>query len=266
MIGIIFFILGLIVGSFLNVVVYRLKVAEGLVFGGSKCPKCKAKIRWYDNIPLLSFVLLGFKCRDCQEKISWQYPLVEFFGGVLFFLVGYYFFSLTDLSTWLATFYYLAIVSIFLVIFVYDLLYMEIPLILIWIGIGLAVVFNLLFDLNNGLFGGFLLEAKSIAGLVAAFLAWTFFFSLAYGSKEKLMGLGDSYLAILIGLVLGLSGTFYALVIGFFTGAVLGIILVFSRKKKMKSQLPLAPFLVLGSLIMIFWGDQLIAWYLGLFF
>jgi leader peptidase (prepilin peptidase)/N-methyltransferase len=80
---IIFFILGLIIGSFLNVVVYRLNLAESIL-GRSQCPHCKAKVRWYDNVPLLSFVLLGAKCRDCGEKISWQYPILEFFTGVVF--------------------------------------------------------------------------------------------------------------------------------------------------------------------------------------
>jgi prepilin signal peptidase PulO-like enzyme (type II secretory pathway) len=78
----IFFVFGLIVGSFLNVVVYRLNVAENFAVGRSKCPHCQALIKWYDNIPLLSFVLLKFRCRQCQGKISWQYPLVEFFTGV----------------------------------------------------------------------------------------------------------------------------------------------------------------------------------------
>jgi prepilin signal peptidase PulO-like enzyme (type II secretory pathway) len=143
---------------------------------------------------------------------------------------------------------------------------MEIPMIVIWIGIIMAIIFNLIIDLGNGFSGENFLEIQSLSGLVAAFLAWVFFFSLAYGSKEKWMGMGDSYLAIFLGLLLGLENVFYALVIGFLLGAFLGISLVLNKKKDMKSQLPLAPFLVLGTLIIIFWGKAIIHWHLGLFY
>lgn len=263
----IFFIFGLIVGSFLNVVVYRLKMAESLVFGGSKCPKCKHEIRWYDNIPLISFVLLKFRCRDCGEKISWQYPLVEFLTGVIFVLVGNYFFVLENMSTWVDTFYYLAIASILAVVLIYDFLYMEIPLILIWVGIVLAIIFDIF---SSSAFSQISLsnfwEIKIISGLIASLLAWLFFFSLSYGSKGKWMGMGDAYLAILLGLILGVPNIFYALVIGFTFGAVLGMVLVLKKKKKMKSQLPLAPFLITGTFIMIFWGEKIIEWHLNLFY
>ena len=149
MIFIIFFILGLIIGSFLNVVVYRLHVAESITHGRSMCPHCKATIKWYDNIPLLSFILLRFRCRYCREKISWQYPLVEFFTGILFALIGYKYFSATDFATWSTTIYYLGIVGFLAAIFVYDALYMEIPEIFIWPAIGWSLIFNLLNDFNK---------------------------------------------------------------------------------------------------------------------
>ena len=105
---IIFFILGLIVGSFLNVVICRLELAESIL-GRSHCPRCKSLIRWYDNIPLLSFILLRARCRDCQEKISWQYPSVELAAGIIFTAVGYYFFTISDLQAWAETLFYLGI-------------------------------------------------------------------------------------------------------------------------------------------------------------
>ena len=125
-----FFIFGLIVGSFLNVLVYRLKDAETLL-GRSFCRHCKHQIRFYDNIPLISFILLWGSCRDCNEKISWQYPLLEGATAVFFALVGRYFFVLDDQSTWLVTVWLLGIVSLFLAIAAYDLRYMEIPVILL---------------------------------------------------------------------------------------------------------------------------------------
>src|SRR3989344_2201116 len=128
MIVIIFFIFGLIIGSFFNVLVYRLRDAETLL-GRSFCRQCKHQIRWYDNIPLLSFVLLRGQCRDCETKISWQYPAVEFITGVLFALVGLIFFvSGGDARMWWEIAWLVSIASCFVVIAIYDLRYMEIPL------------------------------------------------------------------------------------------------------------------------------------------
>ncbi|HEX7586400.1 MAG TPA: prepilin peptidase, partial [Patescibacteria group bacterium] len=146
---IIFFILGLIIGSFINVVVYRLNVAESLVLDRSRCPHCKKIISWYDNIPLLSFVILKFRCRNCREKISYQYPLVEFFTGVIFAIIGVKYFSATDVSTWTLTIYYLGAASALMAIFVYDFLYMEIPVLVLWPALGWAIAFNLLLDWNK---------------------------------------------------------------------------------------------------------------------
>lgn len=261
----IFFVLGLIVGSFLNVVIYRINIAESIVFGRSKCPKCKTKINWYDNIPVISFVLLRFRCRNCQEKISWQYPIVELSTALLFALSGYLFFVPGDLFSILILAYIFFVISVFVVIFVYDFLYMEIPGILIWLGIGVAILFNLASDWKLDNFSAGIFDVKTYSGILGATLAFIFFFSLAYGSKEKWMGMGDAYLAILLGLVLGGPQVLCALIIGFFLGAATGIVLILAGKKKMKSRLPLAPFLILGSLATLFFYDQIIRWYWGIF-
>lgn len=271
MITVIFFVLGLIIGSFLNVVIYRLKTAENIVFGGSKCPKCKTKIKWYDNIPAISFFILYFKCRSCHEKISWQYPLIEISTGLLFALAGNVFFSLYDLSALAMLIYSLAIISLLLIIFVYDWLYMEIPGIILWTGIILVVIFNLYFDWGGAreltILGGLgMLESKTISGFLAAGIAFLFFFSMSYFSKEKWMGMGDAYLAIFLGLFLGFPQIFYALIIGFFLGAFFGVILIIFGKKKMKSRLPLAPFLIGGTLAVMFFYPQIAYWYWGLFY
>jgi len=121
--SIIFFLLGLIIGSFLNVVVYRLNAMETLL-GRSHCPHCRKKIRWYDNVPILSFILLAAKCRDCGQKISWKYPIYEFLTGVIFMFIGNYFFSISFPITWITTAYYLIVFSLLLVIFAYDVDFM----------------------------------------------------------------------------------------------------------------------------------------------
>jgi prepilin signal peptidase PulO-like enzyme (type II secretory pathway) len=247
---IIFFILGLIIGSFLNVVVYRLNLAES-VLGRSHCPNCKAQVRWYDNIPLLSFIALGAKCRDCGEKISWQYPLVEFFTGIVFALVGNYFFISFYPLSWLDTVFYLGVFSALLIIFAYDLKYMEIPMIIIWLASGWAVIYLLLFDWLNYGFQVNILNFRTFSGILGAVIAFLLFFIISSVSKEKWMGMGDAYLALLCGLVVSFPNIALAMTLAFAIGAVVGIVLVVLGKKKMQSQIPFAPFFVSAVIITI---------------
>ena len=254
--------LGLIVGSFLNVLVYRLHTAEDLIFDRSKCPHCKNVIRWYDNIPLLSFIILKFRCRDCKEKISWQYPIVEFLTGSLFVLVGWKFFIVSSVSSWLPTAYYLFIISALLVILVYDLLYMEIPMAVLWVGVFVSIALGLYFD---WIAPASLLNTKIYSGILAAFVAFIFFFALSAGSKEKWMGMGDVYLVILLGLILGWPKILLALFLAFLLGATYGTILIAIKKKKMQSQVPFAPFLVIGTFIALLFYSPIVSWYFSLF-
>lgn len=265
MIILIFLILGLLVGSFLNVVVYRLNVAETLVIGRSKCPHCKTVIAWYDNIPVISFILLKFRCRNCKEKISFQYPLAEIFTGLIFALVGYKYFDLSDTATWATAIYYLGIASFLITIFVYDFLYMEIPGLVLWPAVGWTVGFNLFFDWGRLDFGNNVMNLATYSGLLAAFAAFVIFFLLVAVSKEKWMGMGDAYLVILLGLILGWPQILLGLMLAFSIGAIVGIILIILKKKNMQSQIPFAPFLVLGTFIAMFWYGQIIGWYLNLF-
>lgn len=247
---IIFFIFGLIIGSFLNVVVYRLEAVESLM-GRSHCPKCRKKIRWFDNIPVLSYILLNARCRDCGEKISWQYPLVELTTGIVFAMLGNYFFNPIDFSSWLLAFYYLVIFSILMVIFVYDFKYMEIPMIVLWIGVILSLAFSLYSDSQS--FRGIvsIMELKTFSGILGALVAGGFFWSLAAYSKETWMGFGDVYLGVLVGLIVGWPNVWAAMMLSFVIGAVVSVALITFRKKTMKSQVPFAPFLITGTFLAI---------------
>lgn len=250
MIILIFFILGLIVGSFLNVVVCRVNLAE-TIMGRSYCPSCKNQIRWYDNIPLLSFAILKTKCRDCETKISWQYPLVELGTGIVFALTALAVFSPIDIRTWYETIFYAAVFAVFIVVFVYDFKYMEIPTIVLWVGVGIALLFCLLYD---GLFFNSemgILSSRLYSGMLAGIAAFTFFFILSAGSKEKWMGLGDADLAFLIGLSVGWPKVLPALFLAFFIGAIIGSVLILKKKKTMESQVPFGPFMVLGAFLVI---------------
>jgi leader peptidase (prepilin peptidase) / N-methyltransferase len=247
---IIFFIFGLIIGSFLNVVVYRLNAVESLL-ERSHCPHCRKKVRWFDNVPLLSFVLLSARCRDCGEKISWQYPLTELTTGIVFALIGNYFFYSYDSSSWLLTAYYLAIFSLLLVIFMYDLKYMEIPMVILWIGIALSAVYFLSVDGQNFHVAASILDLKTISGLIGGLVAFLFFFSLASYSKETWMGYGDAYIGFLSGFIVGWPNILWTLMLSFTIGALVSVALILLRKKTMKSQVPFAPFLISGVFLVI---------------
>lgn len=262
---IIFFLLGLIVGSFINVLVCRLRLAEDIFFDRSRCPHCKNIIAWYDNIPVISIILLNFKCRNCRKKISWQYPLVEVLTGVLFALIGLGFFSSQDAFSWTFTLYLLGASVFLMAILVYDWLYMEIPDVLLWPGIFWALVFNLFFDWNQKNFSGEILSVSTYSGVLAAFLAFVFFFLLSVLSHEKWMGMGDAYLAIFLGLILGWPEILLALFFSFLTGSIYGIISIAAGRKKMKSQVPFAPFMIIGTYIALFWYESVMSWYWGLF-
>ncbi len=264
----IFLVLGLIIGSFLNVLVYRLRAAEDLFWDRSKCPHCQHLIRWYDNIPVISFILLKFQCRDCRKKISWQYPLVEILTGVIFAIIGHKFFDAANFSTWIVSAYYLVMVSTLIVIAVYDYLYLEIPGEILWFGVAVAIAFGLYSDWAvwfNSEIQASIWSSVVYSGVLAAFSAWLFLFFLAVVSREKWMGMGDVYLAIFLGLIVGWPQILLVLFAAFFIGAIWGVALVVAGKKKIKSQLPFAPFMVLGTLITILFYSPIVEWYFSLF-
>ena len=250
MITLFFFLFGIIIGSFLNVVICRLQTDETLL-GRSHCTKCQRQIAWYDNVPVLSFLILRAKCRNCQEKISWQYPSVEMAVGVLFSLVGFYIFSLADISTWIETVFYLGLFAMLMVIFMYDLLTMYIPMIMVWIALAWTVAY---LAVSQWLFMQYAVGVAPvdfvsfIASGVGAFL---FFWFLVRVSHETWMGMGDAYLALLVGLVLGWPGVLWAMTLSFGSGAAIGLLLIAFGKKRMKSQVPFAPFMTIGIMLVV---------------
>ncbi len=240
------------VGSFLNVVVYRLKDTE-TILGRSFCRKCHHQIRWYDNIPLLSFLFLQGKCRDCGERISWQYPLLEFLTAACFALIGQYFFDIFDSGTWPETAWLLILTSLLLVIAAYDLLHMEIPVSLLVAGGILTILFLAVDALTvHGLDSSFF--GRPMQSLVGALVVGGLFFMLVFASRETWMGWGDVWLGALAGGLVGLSGALFMMTLSFGVGAMVGIVLMLSGEKGMKSQLPFAPYLVIGTIGTLFFS------------
>lgn len=245
------FILGIIIGSFLNVVGLRYNTGMTLK-GRSKCFSCGKNLEWHELIPLFSFLIQGGECKGCKSKISWQYPLIECTAGVLFVLI-FYFFPPLDLSSGLITIFYLFITSILLVITIYDIRHKIIPdelvyafdivvLVKLFIGPGMTLIMPDIMDI--------------LAGPILAlpFLCmWLF-------SKGTWMGLGDAKLVLGIGWLLGLVYGVSAIILAFWIGAFVSVAWVYIVFRKMKSryEIPFGPYLILGMYIVLFWGIKVI--------
>jgi leader peptidase (prepilin peptidase)/N-methyltransferase len=249
------FIFGLIVGSFLNCVIYRLGEKKSFLKGRSFCPNCGHVLSWKDLIPIFSFLILRGKCRYCGKKISLQYPLVELFTGILFLATFYHLrdqlFSLQGIFT---LFYYWTILSSLIVIFVYDLKNYLIEEKIVYFSILVCLIFNLIFSISE-------IKNKILSSLFLGL----FFLSIVLISKEKWMGIGDAKLGALIGIFLGWPKIIPALFFSFFVGSIFGIFLIILKKKSLKSEIPFAPFLVSGTIFSLFFGEKVIDFYLNLF-
>lgn len=254
------FIFGLIVGSFLNCLIYRLEKKEGFILGRSFCPKCRHQLSFFDLIPLLSFFILKGKCRYCSQKISWQYPLVELTTGLLFILIFNFqfpLFSQFSIFNFLKLIFYFSITSFLIVIFVYDLKHYIIPDRIIYPAIILTFIYQLFKIWNLGRGNWF-----EIWDLILAVLPSLFFLAINLISQGRWMGFGDFKLAILMGLFIGFPNVLVAFFFSFFVGAIISIGLIILNKKTLKSEIPFGPFLVTGTFIALFWGQEIINWYL----
>ena len=245
------FLLGLIVGSFLNCVIYRLEENKSFLKGRSYCPHCKHTLNWQDLIPLLSFLFLKGRCRYCQKPISLQYPLVELVTGLLF--VSFFIFHFS--------FFIFLIACFLIIIFVYDLRHYIIPDKIIYP----AILVSGIWYLVSSIFLGLYTKYEILNTIYSAFGAAAFFLLIVLISRGKWMGVGDIKLAFLMGLVLSPPKILVALFLAFFIGAIIGMGLIISGKKTLKSEVPFGPFLVTGTFIALFFGEKIIQWYLNLF-
>ena len=244
---IIFFVIGIIIGSFLNVVIFRFNTERS--FGGrSGCMICQNKLCWYELIPLVSFFALKGRCRSCKTKISIQYPIVELITGLIFaglFLKFQDIFFINTIVFSISYAYYATMFSILLVIAVYDFKHKIIP-------DTLSLIFGVITFIGLFFFANYLFypHIPSILEFLSGILLALPFALLWLISKGTWMGLGDAKLALGLGWLLGFSSLLSGVVVAFWSGAIIGLILlIFSKKYKIKSEIPFAPFLVLGTLI-----------------
>jgi len=247
LITIIFFILGLIIGSFLNVVIFRFNTERS--FGGrSGCMTCQNKLCWYELIPLASFFALRGRCRNCKTKISIQYPIVELISGLIFAGLFLKFQDIFYINTFVFSIsyaYYATMFSILLIVAVYDFKHKIIP-------DKLSLIFSIITFIGLFFFSNFLFypHIPSVLEFLSGILLALPFAFLWLISRGTWMGLGDAKLALGLGWLLGFSGILSGAVVAFWSGAIVGLVLiVFSKKHGMKTEIPFAPFLVLGVLI-----------------
>lgn len=235
--------LGLIGGSYINALVWRLYRGKKTAWARSECVRCGHKLAARDLIPVFSFLALSGRCRYCRQKISWQYPAVELASGG-----GLYYLALNfqpDLFIWLAGIF---LITVF--VFVYDIKYLLIPNGAILVGLVWTVV-GLWYFKRLGLGYDFL------TGLVI----FVFFFLLYFVSQGRWVGGGDAKLGFFLGLWLGWPVGLIAVLFAYVLGAVIGLGLIISRQVTLKSKVPFGPFLVTGAWIAYLWGENILRWY-----
>jgi len=249
------FIFGLCIGSFLNVCIYRLPAGKSIVYPGSMCPVCNRAIAFHDNIPVLSYLFLGGRCRRCKTPIPFRYPLVELITG--FLALGIFIrFGLTPAALIFFVFSAALIVSTFI-----DIDHRIIPDLITLPGIPVFFVASFFLP-HPDLISAFI---RSIAGILAGggslfLVAWTY---ERLTGKEG-MGMGDVKLLGMIGALIGWQGVLFTIFTGSSAGCLVGLVLMIRHRGGMKTAVPFGPFLSLGALLYVFWGPDLINWYLHL--
>lgn len=246
--AIIVILFGLAIGSFLNVVIYRIDDLRSILKSRSHCMSCKKILKWYDLVPFISFIVLRAKCRYCGEKISWQYPIVEVSTALVFLLL----FLMFGLS-WNLVFY-AVLFSILEIVFVYDLNTENTPEFFVWFAVVLALLggwyfgnISFLESIYGGLIGG---------GALAI---------MVYASREKWMGSGDIKVGLILGLILGYPIIILGLFLAFLAGSIVGLTYIKLAGKTIKDSLPFTPFLIFSLLVSLLYGKVVMGWYLGSF-
>jgi len=271
-------VFGAIIGSFLNVVIHRVPNEESIVFPNSRCPSCGAVIAFYDNIPVLSYVLLGAKCRKCKEHISFRYPAVELLTALLFVGVAWH----DKLSPALP--FDLVFASALLALVFIDAEHMILPNVITYPGIAFALVarvaipliagtphFDDIPSLSHGALAGMPVWVVSLVGaLIGALIGGGSLWLMGW-TWEKLrgieaMGLGDVKMMFMVGAYLGWRLTILTIFVGVLSGSVIGILLMARQgQKNMQMLLPFGVFLGLGAIAALLFGAPLVEWYAGQF-
>lgn len=256
------FAFGAALGSFINVVIYRTIKGQSWVKGFSKCDHCGKHLRWYDNIPLLSFLFLRGKSRDCGQPLSFIHPVIEATTGLLlvsWYWLGQSYFQLDGAFAYLQPAFWLAVGLLLLMIVIADYLYMIIPDGLVAVLLGLTLLYRL-----SLVMVGVMPLSELIASVIVTAVIFSFFAGLWLMTGGRGMGLGDVKLVLPLGLLLGWPQAVLGIFLAFILGAIISLLLLAVHKKRFGQTIPFGPFLVLGAVIALVAGNELIGWYLAL--
>jgi leader peptidase (prepilin peptidase)/N-methyltransferase len=247
------FYLGAVIGSFLNVCIHRIPLKLSVVSPPSRCPHCETLIRWYQNVPIISWLVLGGKCAKCKKPISARYPLVEALNGLLYALVIYYF-SLSE-----ASMVYMVFLSLLVIITFIDIDHQIIPNVISLPGI--------LVGIAGSFFVPWLSLIDSVLGALAgALLLGGIAFGYRLLTGKEGMGMGDLKLLAMIGAFLGWQSILPIVFIASLAGTIIGVPLMLSKGANSKLALPFGPFLSLAAAVYLFWWFDIFSWYQSLFF
>lgn len=241
---------GLTIGSFLNVCIHRLPLKQSVVYPGSRCPDCGYALRWYDNVPVLSYVRLRGRCRSCARPISIQYPIVEIVTALVFLLHWYAFGPTIMLPL------RLVFACALIVLFVIDLEHQILPDVITLPGIAAGVACSVF--LPPG-------PVMSILGvLLGGGLLWAIAEAWLRLRKVDAMGFGDVKMLAMVGAWLGVKMVLVTFVLSSMMGGLIGVALIGSRRADMATRLPFGTMLAVGALVASLYGEPLLAWYLSL--
>ena len=270
-------VLGAIIGSFLNVVVHRVPREESIVFPNSRCPSCSSVIAFYDNIPVISYVVLGGRCRHCKTGISPRYPAIEVLTALLYVAVFW-----RDGLTPVLGFDLVFVSAIVALVFI-DAEHMILPNVITYPGIVFAVIarlslpylsgltaFDDLPSLAHGMFAGWPIWAASLGGaalgaLIGGGSLWLMGWTWEALRKEEAMGLGDVKMMFMVGAYLGWRLTILTIFMGVLSGSIIGMAVILWQRKGLKTQVPFGVFLGVGAIAAMLVGTRIADWYLGQF-
>jgi leader peptidase (prepilin peptidase)/N-methyltransferase len=246
------FIFGTIIGSFLNVCIYRIPEGQSIVFPASRCSHCKTAIRWYQNIPILSYLVLRGRCATCGVAISVRYPFVEALTGLLFLLVYMRFGML-----WATPVYWLLMAALVVITFI-DFDHQIIPDVISLPGVPIGFVLTFFVagvSWSDSLLG-ILVGGGSLACVAGIYYLLT---------RNEGMGMGDIKLLAMLGAFMGWKSILPTIFLGSLIGSLVGVPLMLIKRASGKLAIPFGPFLSLGAIIYLLWGPDLISWYLSFF-
>jgi leader peptidase (prepilin peptidase)/N-methyltransferase len=244
-------VLGLCVGSFLNVCIYRLPRGQSIMSPPSRCPQCGRSLRWFDNIPVLSWLALRGQCGQCGAPISMRYPVIEIVTALVWLLVAW----MTPPGWLLAS--RLVLATALIVLFMIDLEHQLLPNAITLPGIAVGLAFS------------FVAPPGPIDSLIGIVVGGGILYAIAAGyyflRKEEGMGMGDVKMLAMVGAFLGWRAVLLTLVLASFAGAVLGVIIMTWQRGDMKYALPFGTFLALGTLVSMLVGEQILTWYFAFY-